>query len=202
MPGRGAYFAINPLSSRTHKRHGRGPLKIVARGVVGRGRRRASPARRPAFGRGHRSFAAARRIGTRVSIGPIAHDVRSASSATGVVLVGDAAGFLNPFTGQGVYLALASARAAANAIERAFAREGQRDTEFARYASERARELAVRRRLAAAVGLLVDVPFLARRAASRLHRRPGLGAVLMGALGGTQAPQSALGPGVLGRLVV
>ncbi len=197
--GAGAYFAINPLSE------GRANVMVVVReeqlgewaGAVDEGVR----GKAAALGRGHRSFDGARRIGARVSIGPLTHDVRSASGP-GVVLVGDAAGFLNPFTGQGVYLALASARAAANAIERAFAREGQRDTEFARYASERARELAVRRRLAAAVGLLVDVPFLARRAASRLHRRPGLGAVLMGALGGTQAPQSALGPGVLGRLVV
>jgi 2-polyprenyl-6-methoxyphenol hydroxylase-like FAD-dependent oxidoreductase len=197
--GTGAYFALNPLPG------GRANVMVVVReeqlaewtGCVDEGLR----GKAAALGRGHRSFEGAHRAGDRVSIGPLAHEVRSAS-APGVVLVGDAAGFLNPFTGQGVYLALASARAAADALVQALAQERSPEPALVAYARERARDLAVRRRLAAAVGLLVDVPFLARRAASRLERRPGLGAVLMGALGGTKAPQSALVPGVLGRLVV
>ena len=197
--GAGAYFALNPLSGdRTN-------VMVVVReeqlaewaGAVDEGLR----GKAAALGRGHRSFDGVARCGERVSIGPLAHDVHRAG-APGVLLVGDAAGFLNPFTGQGVFLALASARGAAAALQGAFAQKMRAEAAFASYARERAGDLATRRRLAAAVGLLVDVPFLARRAASRLQRRPRLGAVLMGALGGTSSPQSALGPAVLGRLVM
>jgi len=60
----------------------------------------------------------------------------------------------------------------------------------------------VRRRLTKLVDLLVDVPPLARRATSRLRRRPELGATLLGALAGTLAPERALSPALVGRLLV
>ncbi|MGH7683715.1 MAG: NAD(P)/FAD-dependent oxidoreductase, partial [Vulcanimicrobiaceae bacterium] len=60
-------------------------------------------------------LAASSRVGSRVAIGPLAHRVRRAV-APGALLAGDAAGFLNPFTGQGVMLALRGAQRAAAAI--------------------------------------------------------------------------------------
>src|SRR5262249_50345276 len=50
----------------------------------------------------------ARRIGPVHALGPLAYDVRPPRDG-GVVLVGDAGGFLDPFTGEGVYTALRSA---------------------------------------------------------------------------------------------
>ncbi len=148
-----------------------------------------------------RSFDGVTRLGPRVSVGPLAYDARAAYQA-GAVLVGDAAGFLDPFTGQGVFLALSGAERAAGAILAAL-RGAQRPREpLEAYARWRARDVAWRRRLSKAVSLLVDVPVLARRAARRLERFPDAGAALMEALSGVVPPQRAFRPAVLGRLLV
>jgi len=197
--GTGAYFAINPLDAT------RANVMVVVRdrdlaawsGAVDEG----MSGKAAALGRGHRSFAGARRLGPRVSVGPLAFDV-SAATRPGALLVGDAAGFLNPFTGQGVFLALRGAGEAAAALEAALRDRACEDARLAGYAVRRARDFAVRRRLTKLVDLLVDVPPLARRAASRLRRHPEAGATLLGALAGTLAPERALSPALVGRLLV
>src|SRR6202022_2236308 len=55
--------------------------------------------------RGVRSCEGVPRRGPRVSVGPLAYATYVAYQAD-AVLVGDAAGFLDPFTGQGMFLAL------------------------------------------------------------------------------------------------
>ena len=197
--GAGAYFALNPLDAeRTNvmvvvpKAALESWSRDVDEGVAGTA---------ATLGRGYRSFAAARRIGERVAVGPLAHDVRS-PIAPGLILAGDAAGFLNPFTGQGVYLALAGGAAAGAAIVAAAQERGAETAVFARYADEHARDFAARRRLGAAVGLLIDVAPLARRAVARLERSPQLAATLIDALAGVRSPQSALRAAVLGKLVL
>jgi menaquinone-9 beta-reductase len=153
------------------------------------------------LGQGHRSFVKAQRRGTRAAAGPLAHNVRAAA-ASGVLLIGDAAGFLNPFTGQGVFLALTTAEQAAATIVASAADRAGEASAFAAYSRERRADLAARKRLSAAIGWLIDVAPLARRAAANLKRRPQLGEALVGALSGIRAPQSALAPGVLGKLVL
>ncbi len=197
--GTGAYFAINPLAA------DRSNVMVVVRdrdlatwsGAVDDGMR----GKAADLGRGHRSFTGAERVGARVSVGPLAFDV-SAVVADGAVLVGDAAGFLNPFTGQGVFLALRGASDAAVAIERSLDDRAHAADALGEYASRRASDFAVRRKLTKLVDVLVDVPILARRAASRLRARPDLGATLLGALAGTVAPERALSPALVGRLVL
>lgn len=197
--GAGAYFALNPLGHTTANVMVVVPKTALAswsgfvdEGVAGKAAE---------LGRGHRSFATARRIGTRAASGPLAHSVR-APVAGGVVLIGDAAGFLNPFTGQGVFLALTSAENAARAIVASAADRTREARAFATYADERTADFAGRKRLSAAVGWLIDVPPLARRAAAKLARSPSLAATLVDALAGVRAPQSALTPAVLGKLVL
>jgi flavin-dependent dehydrogenase len=56
-------------------------------------------------------FARARRTGRPVVLGPLAIDVRR-PGCDGLLLLGDAAGFVDPMTGDGIRLALASAEAA------------------------------------------------------------------------------------------
>jgi len=197
--GTGAYFAINPLDA------GRSNVMVVVRdrdlatwsGAVDDGMR----GKAAELGRGHRSFEGARRIGPRVSVGPLAFDV-SAAAAQGALLIGDAAGFLNPFTGQGVFLALRSARDAAAAIASALATPAGEAALFGAYAERRAADFRLRRRLTKLVDLLVDVPALARRAGSRLRSRPELGRTFLGALAGTVSPERALAPALLGRLLI
>ncbi len=197
--GTGAYFALNPLSRVTTNVMVVVPKTLLAKwsGFVDEG----VAGKAAELGRGHRSFAAAQRIGARAAIGPLAHTVR-APAGNGVILVGDAAGFLNPFTGQGVFLALTSAEQAARAIAASAAGRGRESRAFASYAEERTADLAVRKRLSGAVGWLIDVPPLARRAAAKLARSPGLARGLIDALAGMRAPESALTPAFLGKLIL
>lgn len=197
--GSGAYFAINPLAD------DRSNVLVVVRdrdlgawsGDVDEGMR----GKAAALGRGHRSFAGAARIGPRVSVGPLAFDV-SATVDRGCVLVGDAAGFLNPFTGQGVFLALRGAADAADAIALALSDRTVEASALGAYATRRESDFATRRRLTKLVDILIDVPILARRAVSRLRRRPEIGSTLLGALAGTVAPERAMAPAFVGRLLV
>ena len=197
--GGGAYFALNPLGpDRTNvmvvvaKRQLEQWSRFVDRGIAGKAAELAH---------GRRSFAQATLEGTRAAIGPLAHDVR-APIADGLVLAGDAAGFLNPFTGQGVFLALTSATRAAAAIVASAADRAREGAAFAHYADARADDFAARRRVSGLVSLLVDVPPLARRAAARLAGSPQLAATLIDALAGIREPRNALAPAVLRKLVL
>ncbi len=197
--GGGAYFALNPLSSE------RANVMVVVGAPLLAGwsadiddgiRGKAAD-----LGAGRRSFDGAERIGSRVSVGPLAHRVR-APIAPGAVLVGDAAGFLNPFTGQGVFLALAGAQAVSAALLGALRDRSRERTAFAGYAHARTADFRARSALCALVTLLIDVAPLARRTAVRLERRPAARAALVAALAGLSAPGRALAPSVLGRLLL
>ncbi|HEY4439103.1 MAG TPA: NAD(P)/FAD-dependent oxidoreductase [Candidatus Elarobacter sp.] len=196
--GGGAYFALNPLDdARTNV------MVVVRRERLTRWsadvEERLGDAARTLAGNA-RALDAARRIGPRVALGPLAHRVRR-PWAPGALLVGDAAGFLDPFTGQGIFLALTGAERAAVAIAAAVQAPQREAALFAAYGRWRARDLAWRRRLARAVTLLVDVPPLGRRAAARLARFPAAGAALLESLSGIAPPQRAFRLSVLGRLL-
>ncbi|HEY0797755.1 MAG TPA: FAD-dependent oxidoreductase [Candidatus Baltobacteraceae bacterium] len=194
----GTYFAINPLDSR------RANVMIVVRdralsawaGAVDSG----VSALAAKLGCGRRSFEGTQRIGERLSIGPLAFDV-SAVARPGALLVGDAAGFLNPFTGQGVYLALRSAQDAAMALLAALERPELEPHALAQYSHERTHDVRARRRLAWLTGMLIDVPWMAARAASRVARSPELAEHLLAALGGATAREQPLSPLLAARLL-
>jgi 2-polyprenyl-6-methoxyphenol hydroxylase-like FAD-dependent oxidoreductase len=195
--GDGAYFALNPLGADRTNVMVVVPRTRLARwaadvdsGVGGEA---------AALGRGVRSFASATRLGPRVSIGPLEHDVRRAA-VPGALLVGDAAGFLDPFTGQGVFLALTGAERAASTVLAVLGGTPERAA-FDGYVRWRAADFRRRKRLASAVALLIEAPPLARRAALRLARRPDLGARLIDALAGAVPPPRAFGIALLGRLL-
>jgi flavin-dependent dehydrogenase len=150
--------------------------------------------------RGVREVDVAARVGPRVSIGPLAFDVAGAA-APGALLAGDASGFLNPFTGQGVFMALDGGLDAAATLAAALADRAREARYCADYAGRRAQLLNARRRLGSAVELMLGVPFITKRVAGRLRRVPALGRDLLDAIGGVTPPESALAPLALGRMM-
>lgn len=145
-------------------------------------------------------LAASARVGSRVAIGPLSHRVRRAV-APGALLAGDAAGFLNPFTGQGVMLALRGAARAAEAISEGLASAAAEARALKQYELARRAELARRGRLAAFVDVLVHAPVLAHRAAQRLERSPELAATLLDVLMDSSETRAVIRPAMLRRLL-
>lgn len=130
------------------------------------------------------------------SVGCFGHHTRRASHA-GAVLVGDAATFINPFTGEGVFFALRGAQLAAEAIDSAL-RQGCVDgSVLGRYDAARKRELLPRYRLCDLVQRIVHSPSLLGWAAGRLRRSASLTEVLLRTVGDLARPADLLSPSTL-----
>lgn len=131
----------------------------------------------------------ARRVTPIRGAAPIGQRVSRAAGA-GWLLVGDAAGFVDPFTGEGIYRALRSARAAGEAIL------GGGDVEHA-YLRARRRAFAAKTALTWLVqGFLVAPPLL-EHAVRRLGSRPASALRLGSALGDLRPASDALAPRAL-----
>ena len=118
---------------------------------------------------------------------PVASDVSPLRTvrATGpaVLLVGDAALFIDPFTGQGIYMALRSAELAFE-VGAAALREGDTgERRLAAYDRLRRAEFAPKVRLSAMLQAILRRPRLARRVAASLRRDPRGAARLIGVIG-------------------
>ncbi len=136
-------------------------------------------------------------------MGPLAVEAR-AVAAPGAILVGDAAGFYDPFTGEGVTLALRTAQLAARAISGALsARDATSGLSRRLHEYERARHEATRdkfrfnRLLQVAVGW----PEVGNLVARRLARRPDLADRLVGIAGDFVPARTAFGPRFLWDLL-
>jgi flavin-dependent dehydrogenase len=131
------------------------------------------------------------------AIGPLALEaVRVA--APGVALVGDAAGFYDPFTGEGVTLALRSAEIATGVIDAAL-RSGTNDLRD----YERRRRAATRDkfRLNRLLQEVIARPWVANGVARRLARRPDLADRLVGIAGDFVPARSAFNSAFLWDLL-
>jgi flavin-dependent dehydrogenase len=125
------------------------------------------------------------------AIGPLALEARGVS-APGAVLVGDAAGFYDPFTGEGVTLALRSAEIAAEVASRALRRGMTSDlTEYDRRRGAATRD---KFRLNRLLQFVVERPRLSNAVAARLSRRQELADQLVGIAGDFIPARSAIGP--------
>jgi flavin-dependent dehydrogenase len=109
----------------------------------------------------------------------------------GALLVGDAAGFYDPFTGEGVTLALRGAELAAETLDAAL-RGGTTD-DLSAY--QRARDAATRAkfRFNHLLQRVVGRPSLANTVARRLSRRPDLADTLVGIAGDFVPARQAFG---------
>ena len=128
------------------------------------------------------------------ALGPLAHRV-TPPRAGGVLLVGDAAGFYDPFTGEGVFTALRSAELAAETVVRALRTGDVSAAALAAY--ERARREAFRgkERVTHALQVVIGHRRLANLACRALARRPVLLDALLGVLGDYVPPRALLSLG-------
>ena len=121
------------------------------------------------------------------SVGCFGHHTRRAT-ASGAVLVGDAATFIHPFTGEGVYFALRGAQLAAEAIGAALERGDVSARSLASYDRARRTELLPRYRLCDLVQRVVHSPALLGWSAERLRRSGPLTETLLRAVGDLARP--------------
>src|SRR5205823_12522322 len=140
-----------------------------------------------------------RRVVRRVlATGPFARwSQRPVARGGGALLVGDAADFFDPFTGQGIYSALRGGELAASAILETLATGAS----LARYARARRRAFMGKWMLERMIGLAVGWPGLIERVVGRLTRRPAVADLLVRATGNCVPARAVLNPRVLTRLV-
>ena len=103
-----------------------------------------------------------------IGIGPLARRARRVAGP-GFALVGDAAGFFDPFTGEGIYRALRGAELLTACAET--------------YAHARRRAFGAKERLVLVLQVLVQAPRLTDFAVSRLRSRPSVATELANMVG-------------------
>jgi flavin-dependent dehydrogenase len=120
--------------------------------------------------------------------------------ADGAVLVGDAAGYYDPFTGQGIFRALRGAELAAEAVGAALRRGDASAAALAGYERERRRAFGAGERMQRLVEAFVARPRALAVVSRRLGRRPELADALIRVTGDLDPVRSLLHPALLLRL--
>jgi menaquinone-9 beta-reductase len=129
--------------------------------------------------------------GRLMAMGPLAHRA-SEPGAGGVLLAGDAAGFYDPFTGEGIFTALRSAELLAETAHAALTRGELSVRALSPYARARRREFAAKCRVSRGIQLLIARREPANLAARALAHRPALLDALMGVIGDFVPPSELL----------
>jgi geranylgeranyl reductase family protein len=197
------YCGVNPLP------HGLANVCVVVdRGEI----RRAAPAggvRLSGFFRDRvasHPLTARRMAGATIVAGPWATGPlacrSSRSVGDGVLLVGDAAGFYDPFTGGGIGIALRGAELAAAVLGGALRRGDVGRRALRAYEVLRRRAFRDRLRLDRYLQSLLKHPRLTDWVAGRLLRDPVLADLLAGVTGDTTDAARVLRPGFVARLIL
>jgi menaquinone-9 beta-reductase len=149
-----------------------------------------------------RRFAVAERVEPVRATGPFASSTRRAWTH-GAALVGDAADFLDPFTGEGVYSALRGGELLAP-----FAAEASRGTPrasalaLAEYERARRAEFRGKWLVEKLIAGTIAVPALINHAARALSRRKEMADLLVGVAGDFVPPSQVLRVGYFARLLL
>ncbi|MDQ3226176.1 MAG: NAD(P)/FAD-dependent oxidoreductase [Chloroflexota bacterium] len=147
-----------------------------------------------------RKLAGAERSGGIRGVGAMAHHARRVAG-NGFLLVGDAARFLDPFTGDGVYEAIRGAMLAAPVADAALRAGEVSARRLAPYRAARRSEFWARIQVCWLVQGFIAAPALMDYATTRLERRPSAGATLAGVLGGLRPAREALSPRFLAEVL-
>lgn len=148
-------------------------------------------------------LAGAGRVAAIRAVGPFNWRARIAV-APGVALVGDAADFFDPFTGEGIYAAMRGAELLTQYAWEAARAANSRAHVVALEAYDRCRrnEFAGKWAVERAIGTAVAWPGLMNLAAAALARRPELADTLVGVTGDFVPASEVLSPGYIFRLLV
>ena len=144
-----------------------------------------------------RRIAGGRRVAPVRAMGPLAYRVDPPRTG-GVLMVGDATGFYDPFSGEGIFNGLRSAELAAETAVRALRRGDLSAAALAGYDSARRRAARDKERVTHVLHFLISHRALANLTARLLSRRQSLLDLLLGVLG-DYVPPRALVSGVLAR---
>jgi len=126
-----------------------------------------------------------------MAMGPLAYRVGE-PRVGGVLLAGDAAGFYDPFTGEGLYTALRSAELLAEVAHPALSTGDVSADALAPYARAKRAAFADKARVTRALQFIIAHRRLANGAARFLQRRPALLSALMGVIGDFVPPRALL----------
>lgn len=139
-------------------------------------------------------FASARRVTPVRATGPFATASRQAWTR-GAALVGDAADFFDPFTGEGMYAALRGGELLAPYLVEALGRgEMEEKAVLSGYDRARKREFGGKWKLERIVGMAIAYPWFLNNAAGVLARRKDLADLLVGVAGDFIPPRLVLSP--------
>lgn len=141
-------------------------------------------------------FASATRVTPVRATGPFASSARRAW-VPGAALVGDAAEFYDPFTGEGIYTALRGGEILAGLIAEARGEHGDLVQALREYERARRAEFSGKWLVERLVGTAIAFPPLMNRAANVLSRRRDMADLLVGVVGDFVPAREVLRPGYL-----
>lgn len=147
-------------------------------------------------------FVGAKRITPVRTTGPFATTSRR-GWAPGAAVVGDAADFFDPFTGEGIYAALRGGELLAPYLLDALRRPVSDESRILKgYDAARKREFGGKWKLERIVGMSIAHPYFMNNAAKVLSRRKDLADLLIGVAGDFIPPQVVLTPRFLFNLFI
>lgn len=121
---------------------------------------------------------------------PAAQNVRE-EVTTNAALIGDASGFLDPLTGEGIYQALWTARALAHQVANGWSTDAQLNAALRRYATQRRQQHRGKRLCCQGFQAIIRRPRLSNAVHRVLSFRAGIGDAFIGLIGNNYSPAQA-----------
>jgi geranylgeranyl reductase family protein len=138
-----------------------------------------------------RRFTGAVRSTTVLTTGPMAQRL-APPQHDGILFAGDAAGFIDPFTGQGIFLALHSAELAADVVHQALQRGDVSAQMLQRYVHAHHQAFHQKYLLSAGIQCGLRVPWITNAVIARLAQRPTLADTVVSVTGDFLSPREVL----------